>query len=121
MNVCMPGLTVGSQNEWKAAWDGSPSKGSQVKMLRRDGNGSVVHKKSKGETVAKYVDVLIRSTRAGHVVPRPDAALQYDLRCRRRNHHHTATSMIKKITLLYSTIRSSPRPPPQGTTWPSPW
>ena len=35
MNVCMPGLTVGSQNEWKAAWDGTPSKGSQVKVLRR--------------------------------------------------------------------------------------
>jgi len=54
MNVCMPGLTVGSQNEWKAAWDGAPSKGSQVKVLRRDGNGSVIHKKSKGETLAKY-------------------------------------------------------------------
>ena len=46
MNVCMPGLTVGSQNEWRAAWDGAPSKGSQVKVLRRDGNGSVIHKKS---------------------------------------------------------------------------
>ena len=55
MNVCMPGLTVGSQNEWKAAWDGAPSKGSQVKVLRRDGNGSVIHArgKSHGE-MAKY-------------------------------------------------------------------
>ena len=93
MNVCMPGLTVGSQNEWKAAWDGSPSKGSQVKMLRRDGNGSVVHKKAKGETVAKYVhDPLIHRTRAGyigqpHVVPRPVAALQCDLACWRHHHH----------------------------------
>lgn len=54
MNVCMPGLTVGSQNEWKAAWDGTPSKGSQVKVLRRDGNGSVIHGKSKGGAMAKY-------------------------------------------------------------------